>query len=286
MTESPFNFSWTDAHLHLWDIKRMHYPWLDTVTPIRRSFFIEDYREAAKQFPIQHMVFVQADCLPDEYMEEVHFVEEQAGKDDRIRGIVAYAPLEKGKEARRELEELKRHPLVKGVRRMYDNEPELCCSAPFIAGLQLLPSYGFSFDISIKPHVMQQTVRMIARCPETRFILDHLGKPDIRNRDFEAYKRNIALLASFPNVTAKISGLITEADPDSWTPAMLKPYIDQAIQCFGPGRLMFGGDWPVVLLAGTYDRWIRALEEALEDYSSETATAVFCKNALKIYNLS
>jgi L-fuconolactonase len=285
MQDDVLNIPVIDAHLHLWDVKRMHYPWLDTVPTIRRSFFIEDYQQATKRFQVEKMVFVQADCQPGEYMEEVNFVEEQARKDRRIQGMVAYAPVERGKKMSEVLEALKRHPIVKGVRRMYDDDPALCCSPLFIEGLHLLPSYGFSFDISIKPHVMEETIRMIGNCPDTRFILDHLGKPDIRNRAFDGYKRNIERLAVFPNVTAKISGLVTEADLHNWTPADLKPYIHHAISCFGAERLMFGGDWPVVLLAGSYDSWVNALAEALLDYPEEVAAMIFCKNAVQIYHL-
>lgn len=285
MQDDRLNIPVIDSHLHLWDVKRMHYPWLDTVPAIRRSFFIEDYREDAKKFRVEKMIFVEADRLPGEYLEELNFVAEQAQKDSRIQGMVAYAPVEQGREAGKVLEKLKQHLIVKGVRRMYNDEPQLCCSSSFIEGLHLLPSYDFSFDISIKPHVMRETIRMIESCPDTRFILDHLSKPDIRNRAFDTYKRNIKQLARFSNLTAKISGLITEADPDNWDLEDLKPYIHHAINSFGPERLMFGGDWPVVLMAGTFDRWITVLAKALQDYPDEVTEMIFYKNAIRIYRL-
>lgn len=285
MQPDLLNMPVIDAHLHLWDDRRMHYPWLDAVPGIGQSFFTKDYRAASKGFHIEKMIFVEADRQPGEYFEEVAFVEEQAEEDNRICAMVAYAPVEQGRAVKKILDTLKYHPMVKGVRRMYDDKAGLCCSTSFIEGLHLLPSYGFSFDISIKPHLMKETIAMISRCPETRFILDHLGKPDIRNQAFDAYKKDIEQLAALPNLTAKISGLITEAAPD-WSPEDIKPYIDHAIACFGHERLMFGGDWPVVLLAGSFERWVMALAEALEGYPSEVAEMIFYKNAARIYDLN
>lgn len=275
-----------DAHLHLWDLKKMHYPWLETVPAIKKSFFIEDYQKASKDFPVEKMVFVQADCLLGENMAEVQFVEEQAGKDRRIKGMVAYAPVEQGKDVKKTLETLRLHPLVKGVRRMYDNDPGLCRSSLFIEGLRLLPSYGFSFDISIKPYAMKETIDMIGSCPDTQFILDHLGKPDILNQKSGEYKRYMEQLSAFPNVAAKISGLITEADLNNWTPEDLRPYIVFAINCFGPERLMFGSDWPVVLQGGTFGQWAATVQDILAEFPAGDLQAIFYKNAENIYRLN
>ncbi|HEX5552468.1 MAG TPA: amidohydrolase family protein [Chitinophagaceae bacterium] len=274
-----------DSHLHLWDVQRMQYPWLDAVPAIRKSFFIEDYQQAAGSFPIEKMVFVQAECEAGMYLEEVRFVEEQALKDQRIQGIIAYAPLENGTAVGPVLDALKQHPLVKGVRRMYDDAPERCVSPSFTEGLQLLPAYGYSFDISIQPAAMEETIRMIKGSPDTQFILDHLGKPDIRNQKWSEYQSHMERLAAFPNVVAKISGLITEADPDNWTLEELKPYVLHAVNCFTAERLMFGGDWPVLLLGGTYGRWITALQEILAGLPAADQEAIFYKNAGRIYRL-
>lgn len=127
---------------------------------------------------------------------------------------------------------------------------------------------------------------MIEQCPETTFIIDHLGKPDIANNGLEAYKVNIAALAAKQNVAGKISGLITEANWNSWTREDLEPYILFAIEKFGFDRLMFGSDWPVVLLAGNYKKWIEALQEIINDCSAEDKAKIFYHNAISIYLLS
>lgn len=274
-----------DTHLHLWDINRLEYAWLNEVPAIKKTFLIEDYQQASKKFTIEKMVFVQCECLPEQCIQEVLYVVEQAFKDKRIQGIVAYAPLEQGKTVTMILEEYRNNALVKGVRRMYDDNPSLCYSTAFLDALNILPSYNLSFDISIKPHSMPATIQMIKACPNTFFILDHLGKPDIKNNALGAFLKNMDALAALPNVVAKISGLITEADWENWTVADLKPYIHHAIHTFGFNRLLFGGDWPVVLLAGSYEKWLGALSEVLQPFDREDLLQLFYTNAEKVYKL-
>jgi L-fuconolactonase len=274
-----------DTHLHLWDTRSMQYPWLDSVPAINRTFLIADYQQAVQGYPVEQLVFVQAECLPEQYLEEVHFVVTQAAKDPRIRGMVAYAPVERGKQLANELDKLKSYPLVKGVRRMYDDDPALCVSSAFLEGVQLLSTYGYTFDLSVKPASIPDTIGMIGACPDTLFILDHLGKPAIQGGGLDVYKKHIDTLAKFPNVVAKLSGLITEADWHTWTAKDLAPYIQHAVDCFGVERLLFGGDWPVVLLAGTWAQWITALEEGLSFCTAADLQKIFYDNAVNIYRL-
>lgn len=274
-----------DTHVHLWDIKRMDYPWLEEAPAINRSYLIAGYQQATQGLPVEKMVVVQGECLPGQYLEEVTFIREQAVIDDRIRGIVAYAPVEDPHQMEEALQALTKIPLVKGVRRMYDHDPSLCCTPSFIAGLQRLPAFDLSFDISIMPHAMKETIRMIEKCPETRFVLDHLGKPGIAGGKLNDFRRDIDLLAAFPNTTAKISGLVTEADREKWTAGDLAPYIEYALHRFGFDRLAFGSDWPVVLQAASYDTWTRTLMHILEGCREEEITKLFYTNAEKIYHL-
>jgi len=279
------NIPLIDSHLHLWDVELLDYPWLQDVPAINRSFSIEDYQDQTAGANIKKMVFVQCECLPDQSIKEIEFVEQQALKDPRIVGIIAYAALEKGSEIIPTLELYQQNQLIKGVRRMYDDTPELCTDQNFLAAVRLLPQYGLSMDLSIKPASVAQTLSMIQSCPETQFILDHLGKPDIRHNGYGQYKKDMDAFAALPNVTAKISGLITEADWNDWSEEEIHKYIAYAIGCFGPGRLMFGGDWPVVLLAGTYNKWLQALFISVEAYSDEALHKLFCDTASKVYRI-
>lgn len=282
---SIHTFPVIDAHLHLWDISRLAYPWLDEVSAIKKTFLTNDYQLQTASFTIEKMVFVQCECLPEQCLDEVQFVMEQIAKDPRIKGMVAYAPMEQGTAVKEILDALAAHPFVKGIRRMYDDEPSLCYSSLFIEALNMLPAYGFHFDISIKPHVVPHSINMIQQCPDTLFIIDHLAKPDIKHHAFEQFKKDIAALAAFPNTVAKISGLPVEADIHSWNTQTLEPYITYAMEVFGEDRLLFGGDWPVVTLAGSYEKWINVVFETLEPYGYDVMKKIFYSNAEKIYHL-
>jgi L-fuconolactonase len=274
-----------DAHLHLWDRQRLDYDWLDGEPGIRKNFLLPDYQQHTNGMAIEKMVFIQCDCRPKQYLLELAFVAEQALQDNRLQAMVAYAPMEQGPEIIKVLEIFQAHPLVRGVRKMYDHAPALCTDAGFISAVSLLPSYNLSFDISIKPGSVKETIRMVQACPDTQFVLDHLGKPDIRHGALSEFKKDIDAFASLPNVVAKISGLITEADRTAWQQADIRPFIDYAIAAFGFDRLMFGGDWPVVLLAGSYRQWLQTLWNCVDSCSEEELHKLFYQTANKIYRL-
>jgi len=285
MNSSIQNIPLIDSHLHLWDVKLMDYPWLEGLPAINKSFSVTDYQNATLGYAVEKMVFVQCECLPEQSLLEVEFVGQQALKDPRISGIVAYAALERGAELLPVLELYKQNRLVKGVRKMYDDTPELCTDPDFLTAVRLLPKYGLSMDLSIKPSSASQTLSMIQSCPDTQFVLDHLGKPDIGNGKFDQFKHHMDAFAALPNVVAKISGLITEADWNNWTAEELREYVLYAIGCFGFDRLMFGGDWPVLSLAGSYDQWLRALFRCVESCSEEDLHKLFYTTAAKIYHI-
>jgi L-fuconolactonase len=272
----------TDTHLHLWDTARLQYPWLHGLPQIQGVFLTEQYRQATAGFDVDRMVFVQAECLPEENVAEMELVMEQAALDPRIAGMVAYAGLEQGKAS---LRPFIGKPFVKGIRRMYDDAPDTCCTPCFLEAARALPEHGFSMDISTQPHALPHTARMIAQCPDTQFILDHLGKPAIRNGGLEAFKRDMDALAKFPNLAAKLSGLITEAAWRRWSVDTIAPYVQHAVSCFGEDRLMFGGDWPVVLLAGSWAEWVQALQQVLAEYPAAVQEKIWHGNAAHYYRL-
>lgn len=274
-----------DAHLHLWDISWLHYPWLDIVPGIRRNFLIDDYKKSCNGFDIEAMIFVQCECIPREAIAELDFVMEQAKADNRIKGIVAYAALEKGYELEGYIQMLKRNPLIRGVRRMTEQEPGLCLSKKFSEATDLLAKNDLSLDLSIKPFQAEETIAMIERNPENKFILDHLGKPGIKNDGFGEYKKYISRFAQFPNLGAKLSGLITEADWQNWNIDTIRPYFEFAVEKFGTKRLVFGSDWPVVLLAGSLKEWLHAALELASNCTQQERDDLFYNNAKKYYGI-
>lgn len=280
-------FPIVDSHIHFWDPDRLDYGWLANIPHINRAYLPVDLMRQAGEQELQGIVFVQADCAPEQGMREAEWVTSLAEGEPRIQGIVAFAPLEQGTSVRPALAALSRLPLVKGVRRLIQAEgPGFCVQPEFVAGVQMLPAFGFSFDMCITHHQLDDALALVRQSPAVTFVLDHIGKPDIKAQQLDPWRRQIVELAGCPNVWCKISGLMTEADPSAWTPRDLRPYIDHVIDAFGIDRVMYGGDWPVSLLAGEYRTWIRTLEEATAHLGSAAQHKLFAGNARACYRLA
>jgi L-fuconolactonase len=152
--------------------------------------------------------------------------------------------------------------------------------------MQMLADFGFTFDLTVRSSQLRDVIQLVDRCPQVEFILDHIGKPNIREHEFEVWKEPFSALAKRPNVACKVSGVLTEADLNAWTPAVVQPYIVHAIDCFGIDRVLFGGDWPVLRLAATYSEWLDVLQIALEDYSLPEQCKFYQTNAERVYRLT
>ncbi|MFZ9683551.1 MAG: amidohydrolase family protein [Cephaloticoccus sp.] len=281
------NFPIVDTHLHIWDLKRLRYPWLANVPMLNRDHLIEEYRQVCGPVQVAKMVFLQCECDFAQFQEEADWVTEVAAIDPCIRGIVPWAPLEKGDGADAALAKLASNPLIKGIRRIiqFEADPEFCLQPDFVRGVQLLPRHGLSFDICINHTQMANTLKLVRQCPETAFIIDHIAKPDIKNHVLDPWRQHLREFAALPNVWCKMSGLVTEADFEKWTPADLRPYIDHVVECFGFDRIIFGGDWPVASQATDYPRWVNTLDAALKGCSPDELHKVYVRNAETFYRV-
>jgi L-fuconolactonase len=240
-----------------------------------------DYDAATESIDIESMVFVQADCASSQALDEVDWINTL---DDRIQAIVAFAPLENGDAVRDWLDQLARYPHVKGVRRLLQSEADGFALQPgFIHGVQALADYDFSFDICVYHHQLPDVIALVQHCPNVRFVLDHAGKPNIKDGLYDPWREHIESLAQFENVDCKISGLVTEADHAHWALNNLAPYIEYLLSTFGSQRLMFGSDYPVVNLAGGYERWFNASLDLLSHLSDDEKYNVFYHNARSFY---
>jgi len=278
-----------DTHLHLCDMNRFDYTWLEGIAELGRSFLLEDYNKETAALNIVGMVFMEyVTATWDQAVAEANWVYELSKTDPRIKGIVARAPLQMGKACVKYLDLLKSIPLVKGIRRVLQDEAELdfCLKPGFIEGTRLLAEYDLYCHICITHEFMPFVIQLVERCPDVNFVLDHLGKPDIKGQVLEPWKTNLKTFSGFPNTLCKISGMITEADHDNWKAEDLKPYIDTAVECFGFDRLIYGGDWPVCTRAGTYLDWVNALSWTLKDFSEDEKKKFLHDNAIKVYGLS
>lgn len=279
-------FPLVDTHLHIWDLGRIRYPWLKSVPKLNRNHLIEDYRKACGPVQVAKMVFVQCECDPAQSLDEARWVAEVAKSEPRIRGIVAQAALEKGDAVTDALARLAEIPQVRGIRRLIQGESvEFCVQPQFVRGVQALHGFGLAFDICLKHPQLANAIKLVRQCPDVTFILDHIGKPDIKAGLLDPWRAELRELAKLGNVWCKLSGVATEADTENWTAADLRPYIDHTMECFGAGRVLFGGDWPVSTLATDYPRWVSVVDDALRGCSAEELQQVYVKNAERVYRV-
>lgn len=284
-----------DTHLHVWDQTQLKYSAFEGHPLFGHPYHVEDYRRDCGTLQVEAMVFLE--CYADfwkgggQYLEEIRFVEREAARDPRIRGIVPMAPLEWGAGVESMLREMsERHPTVKGIRRIveFDADPRaLALSDDFIEGVNLLAKFGWHFEINVN-HTQMDIVRaFVLRVPEVPLILDHCGKPGIAEGAIDQYRDDVAYLASRRNVWIKLSDLPVEADHASWTEDDLRPFIAATLDAFGPGRTIFGGDYPILLQATTMTRWVDVLDRAFADLRlSEAETrAIYRDNANAFYRL-
>jgi L-fuconolactonase len=274
-----------DTHVHFWDQRVLPYPWLVEVPTIAHPHTpVELHAEAGTELPAR-IVFVECGAPG---LDEVQWVTQLAAREPRLAGIVAKIAVNAGEKTAADIATLKRNALVRGVRHLIQGEPDpdFCTRPEFIAGVRALGAAGLSFDVCCRHHQLGAVVQLVRSCPDTRFILDHFGKPDIRGGQLDPWRRHIADLAALTNVDCKLSGLVTEADHAAWTVDHLRPYVNHALATFGPHRLLFGGDWPVVKLAAPYTRWLDTARALVSDLPPPAQTAIFHDNAVRVYRLA
>ncbi|WP_247231957.1 amidohydrolase [Telluribacter sp. SYSU D00476] len=272
----------TDTHVHLFDLNNLSYSWLKNSPTINRNFDLQDYKEATKTSNIGKIVFMESGTDAGLGLKEANLVSQLALSEPKIKGIVARADLSQGSDTEETLEQLCELPLVKGIRAGFPKNA--ASSSDFLAGFRALANHKLSFDLLLSPPLMDEAVELAKKFPDTTFILDHLGNPNVDEADTTPWRNGIAKLAELPNINCKISGIITRFGQD-WSVEKIKPYILYVIEKFGMDRLVFAGDWPVVLKAGSYQSWSRAFEKITEQFSDEELHKIYHKNADHIYRL-
>lgn len=277
-----------DSHVHLWDPTAFRMPWLDGNDLLNRPYGLADYDEQTAGLPIQGIVYLQVEVTPAYGLLEALWAVNRAAEDSRLQGIVPWAPLEDGAVCRTYLAALAElSPLIKGVRRVTQGEADndFTSRPGFIAATRLLPEFGLSCDLCVYHPQLPSAIALARACPETDFVLDHIAKPDIKGHLLDPWRAQIAELAALPNVACKISGMVTEADHARWTPEDLAPYVAHVLDAFGADRVMYGGDWPVLLAAAPYLRWAETLDALTAHLTPDAKRKLWGDNARRFYRL-
>jgi L-fuconolactonase len=272
-----------DGHVHFWDPVARHHGWLDEQAPLRRRFGPEDLDVGHHE--LAGVVFVEADCRPEEALEEVRWVTALAREYPLIRGIVAHAPLRLGRAAASHLTALASEPLVVGVRHLLQGgSPEAPADRGLISGVRMLPEWRLTFDVCVTHEQLPAVATLIEACPRTTFVLDHLGKPPVASGRLDPWREHVTRIAALPNVVCKLSGLASEAAP-GWRDGDVRPYLDHALEAFGARRCMVGSDWPVATLRTTTERWFDVVCDAIAGLSEEDRRWVLGETAVTTYGL-
>ena len=277
-----------DGHLHLWDPSVLTYKWLGGALlrpfgPDQLALALQGAPEAERGF-----VFVQAECAPEQSVAEVDWVASLAQLVG-VRGIVARAPLEDPAATANHLLAFAERPLVVGVRRLLQSEPEGLCLRPgFLRSARALAEAGLTFDACVRREQLPDVMALADAVPELTIVLDHLGKPDVGSAgvaapaDGTTWAEGLSDLALRPNVVCKLSGLPAES-VGAWTDSQIRPFLDVALDAFGPERLLFGSDWPV---SRPYAEWFDTVSSWLGDRVGEQdRKRVLAENAERVYGL-
>ncbi|HET6959683.1 MAG TPA: amidohydrolase family protein [Vicinamibacterales bacterium] len=273
-----------DAHQHFWRYDPAQYEWIDdAMAALKRDCLPDEARREMASAGIDACVAVQARQTVDETRSLLAL----ADASPAIAGVVGWIDLQAA-DARLQLERFADHQKLVGIRHIVQSEPDdrFMLRPAFCRGIALLEEFGLAYDILVYGRHLAAAAELAERFPSQRFVLDHLGKPDIRHGELCAWEKSLRLLADCSNVSAKLSGLVTEADWHTWSAQDIRPYLDVAFDSFGAGRLMIGSDWPVCTVAGDYTRVMALVSDYLADRPAQERDAVLGGNAQRFYNLT
>jgi L-fuconolactonase len=273
-----------DAHQHFWIYNPAEYDWIDdSMAALRRDFLPPDLHSELEGSDLQGSVAVQV----RQSLEETRWLLELADSSPWILGVVGWVDL-RSPDVRSQLKVLARNPKLVGVRHIVQSEPDdqFLLQPDFLRGISALEEFDLAYDILIYTKHLPVAADFVRRFPRQRFVLDHLAKPPIKSGDIDLWAPRIRRLAEFPNLFCKLSGLVTEADWQHWEPEQIIPFLDVALEAFGPDRLMIGSDWPVCLVATSYARWVEVVKNYLPEQPPECREGVLGGNAQRFWRLN
>lgn len=271
-----------DSHQHFWRHSAAEYPWIPVGTPLHRDWLPADLARIHAPLSFDGSIAVQA----RQSTAESDWLLGLADADPRVKGVVGWVDL-RAPQAEADLERLAAHPRFVGVRHVAQDEPDdgFLARPGFVRGVGLLARFGLVYDLLVYERQLPAAIELVRQLPSQPFVLDHVAKPRIRAGELSPWRERIRELARHDNVVCKVSGMVTEADHAGWKPADLAPYLDVVLEAFGPRRLMFGSDWPVCLLAASYERVLATAEEFTRGWAKDDVDAFFGGTCAAFYGV-
>lgn len=271
-----------DSHQHFWKFDPVRDAWIDSsMKLIQRDFMPDDLKPELEKLGIGGCIAVQADRSE----EETNFLLEISKSFPWVKKVVGWVDL-KSTDLESKLESYQQEKKLAGFREILQAfPPEAMEEKRFLRGIGLLAKFGFTYDILIFPQHLEKAFHFAKQFPDQPFVIDHLAKPDIKNGEFESWSKGISDMAKLPNVSCKVSGLVTEANWYHWKKEQFVPYLDFITESFGTDRLMYGSDWPVCLLAANYQEVYNIASDYFENFSTDEKTAIFGGNAAGFYKI-
>ena len=271
-----------DSHQHFWKYSPQQHNWIDdSMVSLKRDFLPNDLEPHLIENKIEACVVVQA----DQSEKETEFLLELATQYEFIKGVVGWVDL-RAKNVEERLQFYSQNQYFKGVRHIVQSEKQDFLLDPaFQNGIGKLGNLNLTYDLLIYSHQIEAAIKLVSQFPNQKFVLDHLAKPNIKNGKIDPWKNQIQRLAQFSNVSCKISGMVTEADHSQWKPSDFIPYLDIVFDAFGENRILFGSDWPVCLLAASYQEVYQLITDYTVNFSLEQRDKLFGANAERFYNI-
>ena len=273
-----------DSHQHFWKADRGDYHWMGPAVPILcRDYLPQDLQPLLAKNKIDKTILVQA----AQTKAETDFLLDLAGQHDFIAGVIGWLDMDSPSFAS-EFESYSKKPKFLGIRPMLQDIPQddWILRPRVVEALKLIAARDMPFEFLTFTRHLPHVLSVLKAVPRLRAVVDHVSKPEIKNQKLEPWSSLMAEVAKHPNVFCKLSGMITEANHTTWTPEDLRPFVEHVLKSFGPDRVMYGSDWPVCLLAGSYDQVIGTLQAILNPHLNEPQkAAVFGGNARRFYKL-
>ncbi len=279
-----------DTHQHLWDLDLFKLPWLADEARLNRSFRVADYLAATAELNVVQSVYMEVDVDPAQQEAEARYVIELCQQPDNpmTAAVMSGRPADAGFGVY--LNKFRGSRYIKGVRQVLHGAgtpPGYCLDPAFVRGIQLLGESNLSFDLCMRSGELHDADKLVAMCPHTRFIVDHCGNLSVQEQDAKArnhWKSGMQHLAEHDHVVCKVSGIVASA-AEGWKPQDLAENVRFTIDTFGPDRVMFASDWPVCTLRATYQQWVTALREIVQDHDEKAQSKLFHDNAAAFYGL-